>query len=467
MKRLYESTLPGEGAVYRNLSCTTADPLGSSSSGGEELGCLECLGHPVVDVITGPGCASFPVQDNNIGALPTTFAADVEIDTYGFDPDFSSLSSETPDPVFTDMWDMLSDSHKLTVMITDCYCPGDGVTRPGLTFGRPRFPTIPTLPFFWIPIPGTGAGGGGEPGEDLTIREDNPVQSLSPDCCESESEYIKAEIVNGEIQLTPFLRPDFEEKYRAKDTHTTFQLRAGYPRWCCIQDDCGESNPGPDDPEHVLRWLHFHRWPGPETHDPYASSDAKEPLGVYPRVVDIQCDYNTGLLHVYYANDIVHDGHLADIQWDVFPPRPQSSDGPVDFDPRLPPTHPEQLPVNEDYQENHVYDPGAFNHPIGELCDENCDIAAANLGRPDDACELTCMSDGVLCPDESYSIESTGVALTEAVAIVNAYAASVADTATNGCVPSVTALCYTQQIGAQWEAVVKACCPAGQSLSSL
>ena len=48
---------------------------------------------------------------------------------------------------------MLDDTHKDLVYVHDCYCLGDGISRPTLTIGRPAFPSVVPVPFFWIPPP--------------------------------------------------------------------------------------------------------------------------------------------------------------------------------------------------------------------------------------------------------------------------------------------------------------------------
>jgi hypothetical protein len=440
MKRLYQSTEPAEGSVYRNLTCEL--PESSSSGAPDEVGCLECLGNPIVGVISPPGCSSFPTTDNDYGSIPTTFASDVEIDPDPFDPLFGSLSSEIPDPTFTDLWGKLGPGHQSTVLVPDCYCPGEGIEKPALTIGRPAFPVVRPLPFFWIPA-------GSPVSSAITVREQNPASSLPADCCDTGEERIEAVITqDGELQLTPFLKPDLPREYRASDIHTTFQLKAGYPRYCCIEDDCGESS---GDPNFTLRYLHFPRWPGPDTHDPYNSSNAKEPLGLIPVLTDLQCDENTGLAYLYRANLAVHDGHIALVQWDADPPRSSS------FDPTEPPTDPTLLDVNRDYQGREIFDSDQFNNPIGEKCQDTCLEAAANLGV--EGCTPTCPSDGALCSDNHFGVVSTGTGITEMAAILAAFANSTTDVGNIGCTPESTTLCYTTETETGWEAAVKACCP--------
>ena len=451
MKRLFQSAEPTEGSVYRNLTCTGTQGSNSSSSGPEDpyIDCLACLGSPIVSVISGPGCADFPVTDNNYGAIPQTYSSDVEIDPNPFDAAFDSLSSDIPDPVFTDLWGKLSPAHQATVLVPDCYCPGTGITKPGLVIGRPQFPRINPLPFFWIPAGGVGGGGDGLIEE---VRKINLAIQLPADCCDDEPERIEAIVTPaGVLELTPFLKPDLPHEYRADDAHTTFQLRAGYPRYCCIENDCAEGSLEGNAPDFALRYLHFPRWPGVNTHDPYGESNQQEPMAMIPVIVDIQCDEETGLAYIYRANVVVHDGIIALVQWDADPPRSSL------FDPTEPPLDPLLLDVNYDYQGREIFDAAQFDNPVGELCEDNCIEAAANIGKM--GCIPSCPTDGAVCNVGHTGVVSTGAGLTEMSAITSAFAASTIDVGLLGCTPESTTLCYSVEVDAGWEAAVKACCP--------
>ena len=135
MRRLFTSdTGPAQGAVYRDLSASDK----------------ECLPLPTHVVITAPGCVSFPITDNEYASLPTRFALDVEVDAFAYDGDFSSLAPESGDPEFADLWGKLSAIHQTFIFIDGCYCIGAGIDRSELTIGRPQFPAVTPLPYFWM-----------------------------------------------------------------------------------------------------------------------------------------------------------------------------------------------------------------------------------------------------------------------------------------------------------------------------
>jgi hypothetical protein len=144
MKRIFSDPTgtPGEGKTVRNLSGT-------------------CLDTGTVATITQAGCSSFPITDNNYGSLPTASTIDSEVDNFGFDSNFSILDGGAQE-AYPDLWGRLDPGHQATVLVDDCYCVGDGDDRSGLSIGRPRFPNIRTLPFFWVPIRSSGGGVGGE-----------------------------------------------------------------------------------------------------------------------------------------------------------------------------------------------------------------------------------------------------------------------------------------------------------------
>jgi hypothetical protein len=444
----------------------------------------------LVEIISPPGCSTFPTTDNNYGKLPQSFALDVEIDEFGYDSRFSSLSSLSPvDPGdYVNLWGSLSVSHQDDILVESCYCPGEGVTKPNLTIGQPRFPAITPLPFFWIPnfvIPDFDF-------TQLTVRTFNPDDPLPENCCTDEEPHIILEIVDGEIQATRREKPKLERIYRTDDVHPTFQAQAGYPRWCCIENDCvtqdcsGSSEGGsggateevasgsssPDSlcellpeqdlldgqPTHVLRYLHFPLWPGRDIRDPYAC-EPEEPLGLVPVVVDIQCDPATGLLHVYHANLIFHDGKLAELQWDVNEPRPFTSGTPDDFDPALAPQNPEELEINKDYQDKDIYDPDLFFAPIGTKCEDTCNQAIVDMGKVEQACEPDCPSDAIVCEAGETGTSVVGTGDTSVAAQQAALAAAIALTP-GGCDPDyIICYCRFDADDNEYETAVKFCCP--------
>jgi hypothetical protein len=476
MKRIYTSYFgAGEGAVYRELAgCFEEEPSASS-----EPACAECIDNGPVGIITGPGCSSFPVTNNNYGALPTIFAGDVTIDTYGYDSRFEDITSPfsstdptcpTPPPLldYPDLWTQLEGVSGLQedVLDANCYCPGAGIDQPTLSIGNPRFPRVAPLPFFAFPNVRTSS---------LTTREINPDGPYIPgECCPGPSsapDHIFAEIIDGELRLQrKKKRSDLDHIYRADDTHESLQLVAGFPRECCMTDPCSPSN----NPEYVLRDLHFPRWPGPNsvtsnydanyalsvrpTRNPYGEgSEKQEPLGLIPRVVDLQC-HTDGLLYVYYANDIVHDGHLAGLQWNTLPPR---HDSVSQFRPaNLPPIAPEDLQVNQDYQDRDIFDD--FD-PIGEYCDEDCNAAAANIGKTEEGCVPTCPTESLLCADGEVKSEVSGTGATESEAAIAALQNAIAATP-EGCDASYYQCYVVWDEGEDaYRSVVAFCCPPGSS----
>lgn len=467
MKRFFTSRDPAEGAVFRDIEGCGA-PEASSAE------CAVCLDYAGVTPISPPGCSDFPVTDNNYGALPAFFGGDVEIDTYEYDDRWNAVDPypsqnpvcPTPPQAFAypDLWTLIGSEASLTafqsdVLDADCFCQGEGIDRAGLTLGRPQFPSVSPLPFFTIPSFGLF---------QLRVRELNPDGADLPgDCCpnnEDDLEYIQAEIVNNEIRLTRHKKEDLERKYRADDTDISFQLRAGFPKECCIRDDCPEASSGGSSGEEqgfVIRTLHFPRWPGPnsivsegtEARNPYAEgsgSAREEPLGIIPRVIDIQCGPD-GKLYVYYANDIIHNGDIAGLIWDAGPPRGSA------FDATAAPDPPESLPFNTQYDGSPIIP--AFD-PIGELCDKNCN-AAINIIKPDAACSPECFPAALVCDlSVEYGAEVTATGVTAAEAENNAFESAESD-APSGCDATEYFLCYSvyDEDLELYVAAVQFCCP--------
>jgi len=442
MKRLFTSeSIPGQGAVYRDLS---------------ECPACACLDSFVVPVISGPGCSEFPTKDNDYASLPNAFPPDVEIATVPFDGRLSALDTAVFDVQYPDMWTLISPQPDLqeTVLEADCYCPGDGIFTPGLTTGRPAFPLVSPLPFFWFPAIDIPA--------PITVRDINPDSTIPGDCCPTGlADFIRAEIVGNELQLTHVRKADLEERYRTRDMHVTFQARAGYPKWCCVDNEC---NTGSTDlePDHTLKWLHFLRWPS-EDRNPYDEVLPEEPLGIIPIIPDIQCDPTTGILHVYHANIIVHDGIIAGLQWDTPEPREYPGLG----DPTVAPLNPILLEVNKDYQGNEIYPEIEFAASstalLGEPCTENCDQAMGNLLRAEDTCQPLCPQDGVLCNEDrpvGYVGSGTGASPSDATS------AAVADLQAMippECDPiQLIWICYTvyDDIALEYQSEAKGCCPS-------
>lgn len=135
MRRLFQSEASYvQGAVFRDF--------GSPS--------FACLAAPAPPEVSQPGCSSFPVTDNNFGALPSAYAKDAVIDEYGYDERWASVTGPL-DPEYANLWAQLSAPHQGDVLQNGCFCIGEGVNRPTLGLGAPRFPRISPLAFFWVP----------------------------------------------------------------------------------------------------------------------------------------------------------------------------------------------------------------------------------------------------------------------------------------------------------------------------
>lgn len=459
MKRIHTAYYgPGEGAVYRELlGCS-----GSSSSG-----CGECLDTEAVGVITQPGCSAWPVVDNNYGALPTAFAGDVEIDTYGYESRFMDLvdpyapppGTECPDPPemssYPNLWKLVQDvSPDLAdkVLSRNCYCTGAGIDQPTLSIGRPQFPHVSTLPFFSFP---------GYRSTSIRVRKYNPDGPPLPGTCcpqsDDEQEHILAEFVGDELRLTRREKPVPEQQYRADDTHHSFQLVGGYPRWCCLKNDCASATSGgPDD--YVERYLHFPQWPGPNSvtpkpRDPYDPVNPQEPLSVIPVVVDIGC-HDDGKLYVYFAQLIVHDGHIAGVKWDT--ERPRSSAEPTNYAPRPP----EDLPLNQDWQGLSLFPDSSLTPISRDKCKQNCNEAAKAMDKEAEACAPTCYAPEYMCPGQTQQI-ATGLGVDEMDASLNAALAAEALAASLSCTPESYQFCYVfySEPDAAYKAAFAFCCP--------
>jgi len=221
MNRLFSARVyPRQGAVYRDLT----DPY------------KICFTAPDLTPIPGVGCSTFPVTSNNYGALPQLFPLDEEIDEFGYDDRFSSLSGTGGDPDFTNMWWMLGAAHRTDIFaeVEGCFCPGVGIDRYSLTIGSPKFPQVSTLPFVRVIQAGGGGGGIGN------FRENNAVDKTPGNCCPGagEPEEIKIEVVGGELRLVRKEKQETPEKYRTTDVSDEFLAQYGFPRWCCLDDPC-------------------------------------------------------------------------------------------------------------------------------------------------------------------------------------------------------------------------------------
>jgi hypothetical protein len=425
MKRLFTAVyLPQQGGVYRTL------PDGN------------CLELPDFPEITPPGCSSFPVHDNNYGALPTFFEQDVEVDAYAWDYRFSSLGPASQDPTFVNMWGLLSASHQNLIRITGCYCIGEGIDRPGLTINRPSFPSVAPLSFFRVQQIGGFAS--------FTVRDRNPDDVAPGYCCTSdddEPEQIKMSYEDGQLVAYRIRKDDKEQRYITTDVHSDFRAEFGFPRWCCLEDPC---TPG----KHVYRWLHFPRW----LNDVWDPVDGNEPIGILPVIVDLQCDPVTGDFYIYRANLLFYDGVLYDVEWNASEPR-ETVGAP---EPSEAPTAPNQLPYDEDYQGNQLLpDLVAL---AGEPCDNLCADASFLLGEFDcvDECNADVCADGFE-PDPvlpTYVYETpVGMAETGEEAVETAKENVLALSPCAGELQEPLAACFVKRIGeSRWRVGIAVCC---------
>lgn len=432
MNRLYtDIAKPGQGAVFRTLP------------GGV------CYPPPVPVVITAPGCRMWPIADNNFGALPTVFAPDVEIDTHAFDNRFSSLSGITPDPVFTDLWAHLSPDSQTDVFYDadGCYCPGVGVTRPGLLIGRPRFPIVNPLPFFGMVSAVTTV--------TAAVNRDNAEDKRYGNCCPTEDadpEEIEMQVVDGKIKLVHIARQEVPKLYRTSDAHKYFLAQFGFPKYCCLPDPC---DIGEDTAQFVQRWLHFPGWMSLDR-DPYSSDNPEEPVGILPVVVDIQCDTNTGDLYIYRSELLFYDGRLFDVRWDTAAPRAPLED--ITKAPKNPNANiVGGLDYNMDYHGSSLIEIEGINWP--DYCHDNCVDAAKELGI--DACAPECLgvcADGYTFVDTYVYTGTSHETADEAVASARAKY-----TTDHPCSPKqsdpLPAVCYIRPLEAnKWEVGLMKCC---------
>jgi hypothetical protein len=422
-----------------------------------------------VSTIPTHDCAEFPYDDNNTGSLPFTYGETVEVDPFGYDSEFGNIIGVSYTAAYVDLYSIFGAESDSTIngrpslqyktWVADCYCPGQGITRTVLTINRPQFPPVVPLPFFWVP-PFNPVGFGGV----LRVREKNPDgPPLDPNCCPNADEEPPGITLtisdDNELQVERREKPEIPKVYRSTDTSLEFLLCAGYPKWCCVENDCSKGNGG----DFHDRWLHFPRWPrdkGSGKYNPYlfgSGNCSNEPLGLIPSVTDVQCDVDEGILYVYYMNFLFHDGILHDIEWATPPPRPGVTAPP----PQQPPDNPEELAINTNYQGVQVV-PG-FPNPIGPLCDDTCQDAATAAGLQ--GCDPECPADNVVCAAGEVGTEVTGQGPSDedaiADAIANAIIAIAADENCAGIDPAII-FCWVKQIApALCEAKVKYCCPAG------
>jgi hypothetical protein len=429
VRRLFKSlTDTGQGAVYREVGGTN-----------------ECVGTFVVAKLPPPDCEVYPTTAETTGSFPHSYGAQDEIDNVDFLSDFSILEGIEFDLDYPNMWEKIGPTSRENILsyAETCFCVGDGIALIQLVTGKPRFPNVDPIPWFYIPSSVAAAPFG--------VREANPDGKPLPETCcpDGETPGIRAEIVNGVLQLERTERPERDYYFRKQDSHESFQQKAGYPRWCCLPD------PNEAD-KFVMRYLHFPLWPRIDTHDPGPDAGGLiEPLGIIPVVTDIGCTPE-GVMKAYYANLIIHNGSITDVQWDVEPPRPGPLAG---LDYNVAPDDPETLPVNKDYQDNDILVDG-FDTPLqpgggppgGE--GNTCDLAAALLGIA--TCAGECPSDVDICPGGGTSAEIVGAGSSEEAALDDAY--TLAAAAMGACTEPIY-LCFVVELAAgTYEATVKYCC---------
>jgi hypothetical protein len=434
MKRISSSaTVAGEGVVFRDLD----DPEKA------------CFPTPEIIEITSPGCIDLPDTDNSFAALPNSFGGTVSIDPEDY-VDFvavtTNLLADPYDPEFVNLWSAFQEEGLAdTAYLFDCYCPGEGYERVSLSIGQPRFPSIPPLPFFWIP-PFILQGGAVE---DIEARLENPDSgSKAPTCCPgSEFGNIKGSIVGDSVV---FQREDFAPPrymYRSTDRDELFLMQAGYPRWCCIKDTC-------DSDSSTYRYLHFPRWLENDRNPYDEMSTPEEPVGVISFVTDIKCNTSNGELEVYYGQMIFHWGTLHKVLWNTAQPTPTAPGSPPS-DPNPSGTSP--LAYNKNYDGSDLISLSF----IGPLCDDSCRVSVDHL-------ILDAKIDmGLGCPtaDCPSGICQGGESMTTVSEVGATYSAAVAGAlsdaiSANPCGENaVFALCFVEKISATWTAKYAICCP--------
>jgi hypothetical protein len=161
-------------------------------------------------------------------------------------------------------------------------------------------------------------------------------------------------------------------------------------------------------------------------------------------------------MYIYYANDIVHDGHLAGVQWNTLPPRSTSVIRPAN----VAPIAPEELGINKDYQGRDIFD--NFT-PIGEYCEQNCLEAAVAVGKGAEGCIPSCPAEALLCADGEVKYEATGTGPTESEASIAALLAAALATP-ESCDPDYYP-CYVYWDANidEYKAAVAFCCPPESS----
>jgi hypothetical protein len=427
VRRLYGSPFNiGNGAVYRDVGNTN-----------------ECYDSFILTPFEKPTCYVYPPSSEHLASFPYHFGEQSDIDTIPFNDNYSVLDGVSYDPDYPNLWNKLSTPEKEAILIyaDQCFCQGDGIDMIRLITGRPRFPTIDPLPWFYIPTTVTPL--------PFSVREKNPDGPPLPNTCcpDGKENSIIAEVVNGELHLQRRERPEKDYTLRQVDRDESFQRQSGYPRWCCLPDP---NEPG----KYTMRYLEFPLWPRIDTHDaaPDTAGAKKEPLGLIPVVVDIGCT-EAGTLKVYWANLVIHDGKLSDIQWDVLPPRPGPFAG---NNYEVPPDDPEVLVINTDYQGNVVLVDG-FAAPVAPDGKGNtCDDAAAVLGLA--PCNNICPPDVDICPPGGTSTEVTENGPTFEDAINNAFLTAELALALAAC-DSPIHVCYVLELpNNTYDAKVKYCC---------
>jgi hypothetical protein len=420
VRRLYPSiTETGQGAVYRHVGTTNL-----------------CIDSFIVEELPPPDCEVFPTTVENLGSFPYHYGTQDEIDDQAFISEFSILDGVSVDPAYPNMWNELDGPTQTSILLyaEQCFCDGEGIDIIRLITGKPRFPDVEPIPWFYIPTAVTAS--------PLTVREDNPDGEPLPETCCADGEVpgIKAEIIAGELRLERSERPEKDYLYRKKDTHESLQRVGGFPKWCCLPDPNVAG-------KYVMHYMAFPSWPRQDTHDPDPDgAPGTEPLAIIPVVTDIGCTLE-GELKTYWANLVVHDGKITDIQWDVQPPRVD----PDAADYNVAPDDPETLAVNKDYQAADVLVDG-FAAPL-DGPDANCDLAAALVGEL--PCVPVCPDDVDICPPAGVSAEVVANGATEADAVDAAYAA--AEVAMPCDAPIF--LCSVEEVpGGTFDATVKYCC---------